>query len=367
LLLGFITVLEWLPQRSMAAAFDGAAFFAAIFFCVLLHEFGHALMARRYGIGTRDIMLLPIGGVARLERMPDKPSQELWVALAGPAVNVAIAAALAAGLWVSGGGSMPPLTLNTQGGQFIERLLAVNVFLVVFNLLPAFPMDGGRVLRALLALRLTPVRATRIAATIGQGMAFVFGFMGLFGNPLLLLIAVFVWFGAAGEASAAEMKSSFAGVPVREAMITEFHALSPDNTVGETARLLLKGTQQEFPVVAADGALLGIMTHRRLFEALREQGEDTPVRAVMDRAYTALETADPLIDALARRDPEGCLTMPVFSRGRLVGLITPENIGEFFMIRSALDGREGRPPRFGGGLFSGGHSHAAAVMPTLRD
>ena len=210
LLLGFVGLAHWLPGRSLEAALTGMLFFAGLFVCVLLHEYGHALAARKYGIATRDITLLPIGGLARLERMPEKPSQELVVALAGPLVNVVIAVGLFVGLMLTGNWQ-PLSSLTTTSGNLVERLLVVNVFLVLFNLLPAFPMDGGRVLRSLLAMRMEYARATRIAARIGQGMAALFGFAGLFGNPMLLLIALFVWIGAGQEAAAVEMKSSFSG------------------------------------------------------------------------------------------------------------------------------------------------------------
>ena len=177
-------------------------FILAIFMCVVLHEFGHALMARRYGIPTRDIILLPIGGVARLEKMPTQPIQELWVALAGPAVNAFIAVILFA--WLKLTASWEPFqTLSVTTGPFFERLMAVNLFMIVFNMIPAFPMDGGRVLRALLATRKEYGRATQIAASIGQGIAVLFGFIGLLYNPFLLFIALFVWIGAAQEASIA--------------------------------------------------------------------------------------------------------------------------------------------------------------------
>ena len=266
LLLGFVGLAHWLPERSLEAALTGMLFFAGLFVCVLLHEYGHALAARKYGIATRDITLLPIGGLARLERMPEKPLQELVVALAGPLVNVVIAGSLFVGLMLTGNWQ-PLSSLTTTSGNLVERLLVVNVFLVLFNLLPAFPMDGGRVLRSLLAMRLEYARATRIAARIGQGMAALFGFAGLFGNPMLLLIALFVWIGAGQEAAAVEMKSSFSGVRVREAMLTDFQTLSPTETVAEAARLLLAGSQQDFPVVE-NGRVVGVLTHVRLFGSL---------------------------------------------------------------------------------------------------
>jgi len=344
LLLAFIGLSQGLIGRSLDAALGGVLFFTGLFVCVLLHEFGHALAARRYGIGTRDITLLPIGGVARLERMPEKPSQEFVVALAGPAVNVIIALGLFIGLKL-GGWWQPLSSLSTTGGNIFERLFVANVFLVVFNLLPAFPMDGGRVLRALLAMKLNHARATRIAARIGQGMAVVFGFAGLFGNPMLLLIALFVWVGAAQEAAASEMKSSFSGASVRDAMLTDFKTLAPGDTLRDATRLLLAGSQQDFPVVDRD-ALVGMLTHRELFAALRERGEHAVVADVMRYEFAVLAAADPLETALAPENVEKGLAMPVLAHGRLIGLVTAENVGEFFMIRSALQrrGDAGHPP-----------------------
>src|SRR5512145_213180 len=179
LLIAWVALSHWVQEQSIRAALNGTAFIVVLFGCVVLHEFGHALTAKKYGIKTRDITLLPIGGVARLERMPDDPIQELWVALAGPAVNVVIAALLFG--WLTISGALTPLAgLSLTAGPFLERLMLVNISLVVFNLIPAFPMDGGRVLRALLALRLEYTRATQIAASIGQGLALLFGFIGLF-------------------------------------------------------------------------------------------------------------------------------------------------------------------------------------------
>ena len=342
LLLGFIGLSHGLAERSLEAAWNGALFFAGLFVCVLLHEYGHALAARRYGIGTRDITLLPIGGVARLERMPEKPVQELIVALAGPAVNVVIAVGLLAGLLLRATWQLPSEASLASGG-LIERLLVVNVFLVLFNLLPAFPMDGGRVLRSLLALRMDYARATGIAAAVGKGMAVLFGFAGLFGNPMLLIIALFVWIGATQEASAIEMKSSFRGATVREAMLTDFKTLTPGQRLADATRLLLAGSQQDFPVVER-GSIVGILTHRELLLALREHGNEALVADIMRREFEVLSADAPLDTALAPEHVEKGLFMPVLDGGRLLGLITPENVGEFFMIRSALQSRGGNRP-----------------------
>jgi len=343
LLLGFVGLAHWLPGRSLAAALTGMLFFAGLFVCVLLHEYGHALAARKYGIATRDITLLPIGGLARLERMPDKPSQELVVALAGPLVNVVIAVGLFVGLMLTGNWQ-PLSSLTTTSGNLVERLLVVNVFLVLFNLLPAFPMDGGRVLRSLLAMRMQYARATRIAARIGQGMAALFGFAGLFGNPMLLLIALFVWIGAGQEAAAVEMKSFFAGVSVREAMLTDFRSLSPSQPLGDAARLLLAGSQQDFPVIE-NGEVVGVLAHARLIEALHERGMDTLVGEVMERTFHATSADEGLDAALGRLEPGHATLLPVMWNRQLVGLLTAENVGEFYMIRRALtEGSGSRPP-----------------------
>ena len=335
LLLGFIGLSQWLAARNIAAAADGVLFFLGLFACVLLHEFGHALMARRYGIPTRDITLLPIGGVARLESMPEKPAQEFWVALAGPAVNVVIALALGVGLALSG--SLNSLTqISATHGGLIERLLAVNIFLVLFNLLPAFPMDGGRVLRSLLAMRMEFARATRIACTIGQGMAILFAFIGLFANPMLLLIAVFVWFGAAQEMGAAQTRSATAGLPVQRAMVTDFRAVRSDDTLGNVARLVLSGSQQDFPVIEY-GSVSGLLDRRRLLEGLTQFGPEAPVGQIMLRDFPTVTPQEMVEAVIARHQPAEFPMLPVVSGGRLVGLLTADNLMELLLIRAALE------------------------------
>jgi len=334
LLLGFVGLSYWLTNRTMTAAISGVLFFASLFACVLLHEFGHALAARRYGIHTTDITLLPVGGLARLERMPDKPLQEFWVALAGPLVNVVIAAGLFLGMNIRG------LTesfnaVSAMTGSFAERLFAVNVFLVLFNLLPAFPMDGGRVLRAVLAMRMDYARATRLAANIGQGMAVVFGFVGVFVNPFLLFIALFVWIGAEQEAAATEMKSSLDEAFVRDAMLTLYRTLKPEQTLGEAARCLLAGSQQDFPVVD-QGHVVGMLFRSDLIRALQKRGEGASIGSVMCRDFDTADADALLARALAQIHSGRGLSMPVVRDGQLVGVLTAENVGEYYMVRSAL-------------------------------
>jgi Zn-dependent protease/predicted transcriptional regulator len=333
LLLAWVVFVHARQGASLAATLAGLLFVLALFGCVVLHEFGHALTARRYGIVTRDITLLPIGGLARLTRMPREPGQELRVALAGPAVNVGIALLLWGLLALTGGG-VSPLQLGVAEGPFLQRLLVVNVSLAVFNLLPAFPMDGGRVLRALLATRLPYVRATRIAATAGQGMALLFGFVGLLANPLLLFIALFVWIGASQEAATVEMGSSLAGVPVRSAMLTEFRVLRPHDTLQHAVELILAGSQQDFPVVDQD-RVVGLLLRSELIAALPRTGTDAAVATVM-RTDFETATSEEALDAALPRLRTGPGPMPVLEGDRLVGLVTSENVGEFLAIQASL-------------------------------
>jgi Zn-dependent protease len=336
LLLLYVGLVYWQETRSLAATASGIAFILALFVCVVLHEFGHALTARRYGIKTRDITLLPIGGLARLEKMPDEPIQEFWVAIAGPAVNVVIAAVLFLIIGF-GPGFHTVEEVSAAGGSFIERLMAVNIMLVLFNLLPAFPMDGGRVLRALLATRMPYVRATNIAAGIGQAMAFIFGFAGLFllKNPFLLFIALFVWIGASQEASAATMKLGMQGIPVHQAMIIHFHCLSPADPLARVVELILSGSQHDYPV-CDDGGVVGILTRTELMRALAKRDQGTPVSEVMTRKFVTLNPDEPLMAAMPKLQESEVPIAPVVSNGELVGLLTLENVGEFLMIRSAM-------------------------------
>ena len=342
LLIAWVGITYWVAGGS-AAALSGIAFILALFACVVLHELGHALTARRFGIRTRDITLLPIGGVSRLERIPDNPRQEVWVSLAGPAVNVVIAAALYAWLLLSQ--TLRPLSaLTMAGGPFLERLLLVNVSLAVFNLLPAFPMDGGRVLRALLAMRMDYVRATQVAAHVGQAMALVFGLLGLFTNPFLVFIALFVWIGAAQEASMVQMRTALSGIPVSRAMLTDLHTVAPDDAAKRVLELIMAGSQQDFPVADGEKAsrLAGVLLRSDVLKALAQRGSDWQVRDVMRREFEVVDAADMLDTALARLQACNCHTLPVTSRGALVGLLTMENMGEFLLIQSAL-GRSPQP------------------------
>jgi stage IV sporulation protein FB len=307
-----------------------------LFACVLAHEFGHIFMARRFGVPTPDVTLLPIGGVARLERIPEKPSEELLVALAGPAVNVVIAVALVVffGADLSAGNLA---AVERAQVSMIDRLAAVNLFLVLFNMIPAFPMDGGRVLRALLAIRLGHVRATEIAASIGQVVAFGLGFLGLFGNPLLIFIAIFVYLAASSEAQLVAMRAMSRDVPVSAAMITQFAKLAPEAHIDDAVDTLLRTSQSEFPVVDAAGRLVGVLSRADMIRALKQLGPDARVADAMSTEVPTISHRACLEEAVRLLQEKQAPAVGVLdASGRLVGLITSETIGEMLMVRDAM-------------------------------
>ena len=336
LLIVFLFGTRVAQGQSLARATEGLALILAVFACVVLHEFGHALTARRYGVRTRDITLLPIGGLARLERIPEKPSQEIAVALAGPAVNVVIAGILYA--WLTAGAALEGRNLTRDMlASFPVQLLAINVFLAIFNLIPAFPMDGGRVLRALLATRLEYTRATQIAANVGQGIAFLFGVLGLFGNPMLLFIALFVFIGAGQEAAAVQLRSAFEGVPVSRAMVRDFRALRADEPLSRAVELLLQGSQQDFPVLPETaGPGIAILSRKDLLTALASGQTDRRVGEVARDACGEAHPREMLEAVFQRMQESGCQAVPVVEGGTLVGLLTLENVGELAMVQAAL-------------------------------
>lgn len=337
LLILWVVILYWFAGHSIAAIAGGIEFILAIFACVVLHEFGHALTARRYGITTKDITLLPIGGVSRFEKMPDKPWQEFWISVAGPLVNLAIGAVIYLALFLTSGFE-PVRGLSVTKGSFLERLLVANIALAVFNLIPAFPMDGGRVLRALLATRMDHVRATQTAAAIGQALALIFGLVGLFTDPFLLLIAFFVWIGAGQESQSVQIRDSFSGIPIRAAMQTNFKTLNTSNTLGDAVKLTLDGSQHEFPVMWGD-TVMGILTRANLLAGLTEFGPDQQVTSVMQREFDTAQPNEMLEGILARLTMSRNRSMPVMQDGKLIGLVTLDNLGEYLMIQKALHRR----------------------------
>ena len=343
LLIAFIGYLYFSRGATLGAALLGIAFVLALFGCVVLHELGHALMARRFGVPTRDITLLPIGGVARMQRIPEHPTQELLVAIAGPAVNVVIAAILAVILGTMGELREAGYTglLEIGRGNFLANLMWVNLILVVFNMLPAFPMDGGRVLRATLAYFLPYTTATTIAATAGQAMAVLFGFVGLIGgSPVLLFIALFVFLGASAESQQTQVRALLSNVAVEDAMLIRFRTLHAGATLGTAVDELLAGSQQDFPVL--DGTqYVGMLMRQNLLENLANLGRDASIDPLVSRDCLSVDRRDSLSDVIRDMQEKGCTSVAVFADDRLAGVLTLENVGEFMMVQSANWHRRG--------------------------
>jgi stage IV sporulation protein FB len=345
----FLLLVAWFGiaaalQGGPAAGLDAVVFILAIFCCVVLHEYGHVLAARHFGIATRDITLLPIGGVASTERMPERPGQELLVAIAGPAVNGVIAFVLIAAFGADLDPELRVASVDDPKVAFATRLAVANLMLGLFNLIPAFPMDGGRVLRALLSFRLDRVRATRISTRIGQGIAFALGFLGLFGNPILVFIALFIFLAASHEVYATELEDAAKSAAVRDATITAFSALDMQSTVSQAVERLLSSTQREFPVTDGRGRLRGILTREGMIGALSERGPDTPVIDVMERNVTTVNSRAPLSEAITKlQDSRQPLIGVVDDDDRVVGIVTLENLAEYLMVTQASSERRQGP------------------------
>jgi Zn-dependent protease len=334
-LLGWIIFTEMKRGSDLATTLLSLAFVLTIFLCVVLHELGHALTAKRYGVPTKMITLLPIGGVASLERIPENPKQELLIAVAGPAVNVVIALVL----WLV----LPPLRdipdeaffSRVTASNFFYLLFFINLMLVVFNAIPAFPMDGGRILRALLAFKLGRVRATQIAANLGQMLALFFVFIGFFYNPFLILIGIFVFFGAYSENMMVQHLDFLRGHSVREGMMTNFVTLAPTETVRDALSKLLKGSEHDF-VVEQEGQVVGTLTRMQLIQAVKEEQIEMPVEKFMTQEVRAFNVQDKLAEAYTELQKTKAPLFPVLENGRLAGVINTDNINEFILIKSAL-------------------------------
>lgn len=348
LLLAWIAFAQWRLDGDVRGAASLVGMVLLVFAIVVLHELGHALAARHYGVATRDITLLPIGGIARLERIPKEPRQELVIAIAGPAVNVVLALLIGAALWATGGvgdltdiGGMvapdPSFDLRRLG----VRLVGINVWLVLFNLLPAFPMDGGRVLRAALAMRYRDhTRATEAAARVGRLFAILFGLVGVFviNSPLLVIIAMFVWLSGAAEAAQTRTQSALEGLTLRNVTITDLRVLAPTDPLARAAQLVIDGFQQDFPVVDGE-RYLGMLSRADLVRGLHDHGRDAEVQRVMRTDLPALDAGLPPEHALQLLGVSRAAALPVLRDGRLVGLLTQENVMEYLMLRQAITER----------------------------
>jgi Zn-dependent protease/CBS domain-containing protein len=340
--LTFLLFLAWIFAASYASggsatAWDSLAFMVLLFLCVLLHEFGHIFTARAFGVPTPYVTLLPIGGVAQLERIPEEPWEEFLIAIAGPLVNVVIAGVL---VYLFGAElHTRAAAVDNSGIPLVDRLASVNLFLALFNMIPAFPMDGGRVLRALLASRFGYVRATEIAASIGQFVAFALGFIGLMFNPILIFIAIFVYLAASSEAHMVALRAASRGVPVTYAMMTQFATLSPHAHVDEAVQTLLQTSQSEFPVVDDSGKPVGVLGRADLIRAIKMRGADARVSDAMTAELPTISHRVTLEQAFKLLQQKSAPAVGITdAAGKLAGLVTSETIAEMMMLQEALPG-----------------------------
>ena len=319
--------------QGVAGAASGLLLNVAVFVVIVLHELGHALVARRFGIRTRYIILLPIGGISRLEGLPEEPRQELLIAIAGPAVNLVLAGLILA-FSIAARVPVGPDGLRLVGGSVVAKLLWINLSLAAFNLLPALPMDGGRVLRAALTLRVGKLRATAAAARVAQAVAVLLGLAGSLSQPMLVLIALFVWMGARGELLGAQVQSALAGLTVRDAMVGELRTLAAAEPVRRAIELVVRGFQTDFPVERG-GRPVGILTQADVLRAVTAGDIARPVEEAM-RSTFATATADESLALAWERLQTSGLPVLVLDGGHLVGMLTAKNVGDAILLGRAL-------------------------------
>ncbi len=340
LLLAFFGYLAFRDSGSLVNALVTVGIVVALFFCVLLHEYGHSLVAIRLGSEVQDITLLPIGGLARMKSLPERPIDEVKVAVAGPLVNVVLAP-IFFGLAVLFGGNLSLPTDIISGvdslGQVFVALGTINIALVVFNMIPAFPMDGGRVLRGLLATRLGAVRATEISSTIGQGFAILFILVGFLGqNFLLAIVGFFVFLGASGEAQLVRQREQMRGLTVSDVMGTKHRTetVTPYHNFGQVLDSVIHGYQEDFPVLDEDGNLVGIITRGEIMAAAHSPGRYDTVRDLMKTEFPTISPdADLFTDGNRILQESGLRALPVVKDGNLVGMLTVDDVGQAALLR----------------------------------
>ena len=344
----FPLILVWsavqfglLSGRGLEGAIFGVVVTLILFVIVVLHELGHSIAALRYGVPVKQIVLLPIGGVAQLSRMPEKPIEEFVIAIAGPLVNFGLAivlAVLAVVLGLEIGIGNMPLTCSRLARASLQSVFAYvfisNLFLGLFNLIPAFPMDGGRVFRSLLATRINYARATRIAVTVGQGIAWLMALWGLLGGGLfIIVIAVFILIGASQEGQLVQLKSLFDGLKVEQAFSRGVKSLTPNSTLREAVEITLSTFQSDFPV-CEDDQLVGLLTQSRLIDSLNRLSPETFVGQVMEVDVSPVEPKDGLFQVQQRLAELSLDALPVVDQGIFLGLITSRDLNEAYRLLS---------------------------------
>lgn len=333
ILIAYIVFSNYRAGQSTEQIIWSVIFILSIFVTVLMHELGHALTAKRFNIITKDITLLPIGGLARLESIPEKPKEELIVAIAGPAVNIAIA--LIIGLFIT----IPDakdlneqLSSGVNSSNFFLAFYFVNLWLALFNFIPAFPMDGGRVLRALLAMKFERHIATNIAARIGQILALGFIFLGFYYNLFLIFIGLFIMFSAQAEAEYTQIKSMLKGYKVKDVLMKNYQELDAGEKIKTAVQMLLNGQSKNF-LVTENHKPVGTLSRNEIIKTLSEHGENELIRNAMNSNLIFLNTDSPLEEAFQKAQQNKSTLMPVMENDKLIGTLDTENILEFIMVK----------------------------------
>ena len=337
ILIAYIIVTNYRAGQSVEQILWSLLFILSIFGAVFLHELGHALAAKKYNVKTKDITILPIGGVARLEKIPEKPKEELVVAIAGPLVNVALA--LVTAMFITFPEANELTDLVSEGitaSNFFLLFYTVNIWLALFNLIPAFPMDGGRILRALLAMRFERSRATKIAARIGQLLAIGFVFIGFYVNPFLIFIGLFILLGAQAEVQFTESKALLAGYTVQDALMQQYQSIDSGELIKTAVAFLLNG-QSKFFLITENSLPVGTLSRDEIIKALSTKGENEVVRNVMNKDFIFLEVDSPLEEAFEKMQQQKTSLIPVVKNELIVGALDMENILEFIMVKNAKE------------------------------
>jgi Zn-dependent protease/predicted transcriptional regulator len=337
----FLILVFWLiqveisQQHGLNEILLSLAFLVSVFICIVLHELGHAITAQHFNVRTRDIILLPIGGIARMESIPQKPKQELLVAVMGPAVNILISVILFIILKLTNTYPSSVKDLDFTSANFLFQLFAINLFLALFNFIPAFPMDGGRVLRALLALSLSRVKATLIAAYTGQIIAILFVLVGFSFSPMLVLVGFFVFLGAHAEANAEQTLSVLSEIKVSDVLMRRYSVLQPGDSLSKAVDLLLN-TQEHSFIVKENDEVKGTLSRNEIIEGLVKFGKDVSVTKVMQTNVASLRPGDLLRDIMQKFSGNKEAIMPVLDGKKIIGILDLENISEFVQIQNAL-------------------------------
>jgi len=335
MLIAFIVFVNYKNGQNAIQIAWSVLFILSVFVTVVLHELGHALTAKNYNIKTKDITLLPIGGLARLERMPEKPMEELIVAIAGPAVNFALAFITHFFISIPQDPEelLAQLSSGVNANNFFLNFYIVNLLLAVFNLIPAFPMDGGRILRALLTFKLERHIATRIAARIGQFIALCFIFIGVTTNPILILIGLFVIIAAQMETESVTYKNLFKGYKVRDVVMKYYQTIDIDEKLKKAIEMILESEHKKF-LVMQNNVLVGTLNNDQIIKALSSKGEEEYIYNVMDKNLTYVDINTELEKIVERVYEKKSTILLVKENDQLIGILDADNLSEFILINS---------------------------------